>query len=364
VADVNVQIAGLLLEMGALQPSRAKGFGYSRAGSAIFSLDDLVTGHVLRGTLRDIRGIGPAAERIVLEYLESGSSATVQEALAAATPSTRADVERRRLAREGFLSRASVRVLLDAGLPPAIVSAVGYRGDFQMHTTWSDGAGDVEEMAEAALARGWSRIAVTDHSYGLPVARGMTMEHARRQQAEIAAVNERLAGRMRILQGLEANILADGTLDLPPAELRQFELVVAAPHSALRKAFDQTERMVAAVRTPGVHILGHPRGRVFNKRAGIVADWRRVFAAAAASGVAIELDGTWDRQDIDASLATQAFDAGCLFALDSDAHAPGELAYVDYALAHARLAGIPSARVINCWDDRQMFAWLGAAWER
>lgn len=219
-------------------------------------------------------------------------------------------------------------------------------------------------MADAALARGWSRIAVTDHSYGLPVARGMTMEHARRQQAEIAAVNEGLAGRLRILKGLEANILADGTLDLPPAELRQFELVVAAPHSALRKAFDQTERMVAAVRTPGVHILGHPRGRVFNKRAGIVADWRRVFAAAAASGVAIELDGTWDRQDIDASLATQAFDAGCLFALDSDAHAPGELAYVDYALAHARLAGIPSARVINCWDDRQLFAWLAAAWER
>jgi histidinol phosphatase-like PHP family hydrolase len=183
------------------------------------------------------------------------------------------------------------------------------------------------------------------------------MEQVRRQHREIRELNARFAGRFRILKGIEANVLADGRVDMEPGELARFDLVVAAPHSLLRKPFDQTPRMLTAVRTPGVHILGHPRGRVFAKRAGIVADWARVFTEAARREVAIELDGTWDRQDLDAGLARVALEAGCIFAIDSDAHAANELAYVEYGIAHARLAGIPADRVINCWDDQTLFEW-------
>jgi histidinol phosphatase-like PHP family hydrolase len=107
-----------------------------------------------------------------------------------------------------------------------------------------------------------------------------------------------------------------------------------------------------------VAILGHPRGRVFNSRPGVKADWLRVFAAAAKRRVAIELDGNWHRQDIDFELARHARDAGCIFALDSDAHSIGELRFSDYAIAHARLAGIPASRVINCWSDDELERWF------
>jgi histidinol phosphatase-like PHP family hydrolase len=343
--------------MSSLQASRQSGLGYKRAAYAIFALEMPVSEAAARGTLRDIRGIGPSSERIALEYLETGRSAIVESALAKAPSSKQEDVQRRRRARDGFLSFASVLAALRAHQPPDIVSPDDYRGDYQMHTAWSDGAEDLETMAAACLSRGWTRMCVTDHSYGLPIARGMSMEHVRRQHVEIDALNDRFGGRFRIFKGIEANILADGTVDMTPKERSEFELVVAAPHSVLRKPYDQTARMIGAVQTPGVHVLGHPRGRVFNSREGVRAEWDAVFAAAASSGVAIELDGTWDRQDVDAGLAARALDAGCLFAIDSDAHSPRELDFVAYGVAHARLARIPAGRVINCWDDERLLEW-------
>jgi histidinol phosphatase-like PHP family hydrolase len=134
-----------------------------------------------------------------------------------------------------------------------------------------------------------------------------------------------------LLKGIEANIRSDGSVDMAPDELRLLEIVVAAPHSVLRSAADQTVRMVRAVETAGVNILGHPRGRMYGSRAGVVADWPRVFDAAARSGVAIEIDGDPSRQDLDYDLAHSAVAAGCLFALDSDAHSPRDLAYVESA---------------------------------
>jgi histidinol phosphatase-like PHP family hydrolase len=121
--------------------------------------------------------------------------------------------------------------------------------------------------------------------------------------------------------------------------------------------------MIAAVRQRGVHILGHPRGRKLSTRPGVTADWDLVFEAAAESGVAIEIDGDPSRQDIDYSLARDALSAGCLFALDSDAHSTSELSYADTAIAHARLAGIPPERVVNCWDVEALLAWTGRAWK-
>jgi putative hydrolase len=144
-------------------------------------------------------------------------------------------------------------------------------------------------------------------------------------------------------------------------ELGQLEIVVAAPHAALRSADDQTARMLGAVRTPGVHIIGHPRGRMYGSRPGVTADWPAVFGEAAACGVAVEIDGDPARQDIDHELARLALDAGCVFALDSDAHGVADLAFAETAIAHARLAGIPSERVINSWPTERLLEWASDA---
>ena len=146
-------------------------------------------------------------------------------------------------------------------------------------------------------------------------------------------------------------------MDVEPADRPRFDIVVAAPHAGLRSADDQTARMLAAVATPGVHVLGHPRGRMFGSRPGVTADWPRVFAAAAALGVAIEIDGDPARQDLDDDLARAADAAGCLFALDTDAHAVNQWRYADIALAHARLAGIPADRVVNTWPLDRLLDW-------
>jgi histidinol phosphatase-like PHP family hydrolase len=190
------------------------------------------------------------------------------------------------------------------------------------------------------------------------------MDKLKRQHREIDALNRRYHGRFRLLKGIEANILADGRVDMTPKELRTLEIVVASPHSKLRSADDQTPRMLAAVAAPGVHILGHPRGRMFGSRPGVNADWDRVFAAAATSGVAIEIDGDPSRQDLDYALARQALASGCLFAVDSDAHAVSQFDFTDIALAHARLAGVPKSRIINCWPLEKLLAWAAEAWER
>jgi histidinol phosphatase-like PHP family hydrolase len=144
---------------------------------------------------------------------------------------------------------------------------------------------------------------------------------------------------------------------MTPEELASFELVLAAPHSKLRRAEDQTERMLAAVRHPAVHILAHPRGRMYSRQ-GVLARWDEVFEEAARQGVAVEIDGDPYRQDLDHTLAKRALAAGCLFALDSDAHSVSELAYADIALAHARIAKIPPARILNTWPAAKLLGWV------
>jgi histidinol phosphatase-like PHP family hydrolase len=270
---------------------------------------------------------------------------------------------RSRELREHFLSRSQVAAALnDPTLRGPRLEQ--YRGDLQMHSEYSDGGDTLAEIIEGAIARGWRYCAVTDHSYGLPIAGGVSMERLKQQHREIDALNKKYKGRFRMLKGIEANILADGRLDMKPNELRTLEMVVASPHSKLRRVDDQTPRMLAAVSTPGVHILGHPRGRMFGSRPGVNADWDRVFAAAARAGVAIEIDGDPARQDIDYSLARRAIKSGCLFAVDSDAHAVSQFDFSDIALAHARLAGVPRARIVNCWELDKLLEWAASAWQR
>jgi putative hydrolase len=348
--------AGLLQDMAALQPNERSQLGYKRAAKAVVALPVTVTDLVAAGTLRDVAFIGPSSARIISELVEAGASRTVDAAVAAAKdPKKLASLRSLRL---HFLSQVAMEQALGRSLDPAVVSKGAFRGDFQMHSAWSDGGERIETMARACMALGHTCMGITDHSYGLPIARGITMEDAVRQHREIDRLNARLDGGFRVFKGIEANILADGSLDLQLDERRVFEFVVASPHSLLRRDTDQTARMVAAVKQPGVTILGHPQGRVYNSRAGVLADWPRVFAEAAKRDVAIEIDGNWHRQDVHYALARQALGAGCVFALDSDAHAIGELRFTDYAIAHARLAGIPTERVINCWSNERLEEWM------
>jgi putative hydrolase len=354
--DLNIRAVGLLYDMAELQTAERAKFGYKRAAKAVVGLPVQVSDLLEAGTLREVPFIGPSSERIIRELVETGHSATVESAVAASRKAQQ--VAAKRQLRGNYLSQAAMLRVHGLSLGQEVVSRASFRGDFQMHTTGSDGAETVRTMVEACRALGHTCMGVTDHSYGLPIARGMTMAAVQKQHRDIDRLNEEHEGSFRVFKGIEANILINGQLDLQPEECERFEFVVASPHSLLRRSEDQTARLLGAIRASRVAILGHPRGRMYNSRAGVVAQWDRVFAEAATRRVAIEVDGNWHRQDLDFSLLGAARDAGCLFALDSDAHSIGELRFTDFALAHARLAGIAADRVINTWSDEALESWM------
>ena len=357
--DVNLEVASALYDMAAVARDEQRAFGYKRAAKAVLRIDRDITPLITSNTFKAIPGIGPTTDRIARELIVDGRSAFVERAVA---ESGKTDaVLRLHNMRRNYLSRAAVKDIVGRKGTP---SAAKYRGDFQMHSLWSDGEETLESIIGACLERGWSCAGVTDHSYGLSIAGGMTMARAAEQHAEIDALNRKYRGRFRMFKGIEANIRSDGTVDMEPGEMRQFEFIVASPHSLLRKSVDQTARMVGAVSQPGVAILGHPQGRVFNVRLGVLADWSKVFEVAAKRKVAIEIDGSWSRQDVPFELAAQALEQGCIFALDSDAHAHREFDFAEIAIAHAKLAGIPQARIVNYWSDKKFLEWARGAWDR
>src|SRR5439155_22332874 len=181
----------------------------------------------------------------------------------------------------------------------------------------------VREMADAAIERGYQFIAITDHTKGLKIAGGIDEPALQKQAEEIEAVNAALAKEgkdFRVLKSAELNISPLGLSDMESDALRRLDIVVGSFHSALRKTEDQTDRYVAALKNPDFDILGHPRGRIYNYRAGLKADWQKVFATAARFDKAVEIDSYPDRQDLDVRLLKIAKLEGCKVAIDTDAH--------------------------------------------
>jgi DNA polymerase (family 10) len=234
---------------------------------------------------------------------------------------------------------------------PAILQLDQVRGDLHVHTEWSDGHGSVRAMALAARDRGYAYVCLTDHSQGLAVAHGLDAARLRAQRAEIDQVNAELTP-FRVLQGVELEVRGDGRLDLPDDVLAELDLVVAAVHSGLGQDRERlTARAVAALRHPLVDVLAHPTGRLLDGRAGGRAggdfDLDALYAEAARTGTALEIDGDPARLDLRDVHARAAVAAGCLVSVDSDAHAPEGLENMVYGVAVAQRAWVPPERVLN-----------------
>jgi putative hydrolase len=224
---------------------------------------------------------------------------------------------------------------------------MGYRGDLHSHTDWSDGGATVLEMARAAQARGYEYLAITDHSPRITVVNGLGPERLAAQRRLIDQANSEVDG-LTILQGVEVDINEDGSLDEPDEALAALDLVIASPHVKLRmEPAAMTQRMLRAVENPHVDVIGHPTGRRPGSREGASYDFEAVFRAAAERGVVLEMDCDPARMDLSPELARLAASLGCRLALDSDAHAPDQLIYVDLGLWTARRAGISSDRIVN-----------------
>jgi histidinol phosphatase-like PHP family hydrolase len=259
--------------------------------------------------------------------------------------------------RQGFLTYAQINEAL--AIDPD--RATTPHGDLQMHTTGSDGRATLEEMLTGAREAGRAYVAVTDHSESLTVAGGMTPDERRAQGEVIDAYNAAAvaAGEpFRALRSIEMDVFPDGTIDAAPDTLEPLDVVLGAFHSKLRSKEDETERYLAALRQPRIDILAHPTTRMFSRRRGLIADWRRVFASAAERGVAVELDGSPARQDLPVHLARLALAEGVeWFSMGSDAHAVEELSYLRTSLAIAALAGIPRDRILNYRTADEVRAW-------
>ncbi|MFE3188243.1 PHP domain-containing protein [Nocardia sp. NPDC059240] len=237
------------------------------------------------------------------------------------------------------------------------------RGDLHVHSNWSDGVAPIAEMMAAAAALGHEYCALTDHSPRLTVANGLSPDRLRRQLDVIDELRERFAP-MRILTGIEVDILDDGSLDQEPELLDRLDIVVASVHSKL--AMDSaamTRRMIRAVSDGRADVLGHCTGRLVEGNRGTRAESRfdaeQVFTACRDHGTAVEINSRPERRDPPTRLLKLALDIGCDFSIDTDAHAPGQLDFLGYGAQRALDCGVPADRVVNTWPVDKLLAWAG-----
>lgn len=246
----------------------------------------------------------------------------------------------------------------EAGELPELVTLAAIRGDLHCHSTWSDGKHTIYEMAMAARDLGYDFHGVCDHSKSLTVANGLDEDRVRQQAKQIAAIQEKVP-EVRLLRGIEVDILADGSLDLDLDLLAELDLVVASVHSVFTQdVATMTARLVAALETGVVNILGHPTGRLINRREGYRFDFDTVVAAAVEHGVALEINAAPERLDLDDVMARRARRQGAMLSINSDAHRQATLAQMRYGVAQARRAWLTAADVLNTKPLGDLLAWL------
>lgn len=337
----NIQIAELLAQQ-AEHESGIRSRAFRRAARSAFLWPEEVTQLAAQNrSLTELRSVGPFIERQIRSWLEKPPRSRKK------TPEIRRD----------FISLAEARRLL--GATPAWSQRL--RGDLQMHTRWSDGSATIAEMAEAAQQRSYSYIAITDHSKGLKIAGGIDEPTLKKQGLEITRLNDLMSRSERkliVLRSLEMNLNPRGEGDMSPASLLSLDLVLGSFHSSLRTVADQTDRYLAALRNPYIQILGHPRGRIYNYRLGLKADWDRVFAEAAILDKALEIDCYPDRQDLNMDLLAIARSEGTRVSLGTDAHHPWQLDFIDLGLAAALQAKIPAERIVNFMPSLDLKIWI------
>lgn len=294
----------------------------------------------------DLPGIGEATARVILEALRGEVPAYLAKLEEAAAP-------------------------IDA-IPAGGPLRTALRGDCHTHSDWSDGGSPIEEMARAAIDLGHEYMVLTDHSPRLKVANGLSPERLRQQLQVVAEANERLAP-FRILTGIEVDILDDGALDQEPELLAQLDVVVASCHSKLRMPAEQmTRRLIGALANPHLDILGHCTGRLVGQdsrtadrgsgkgRPESEFNAELVFAAAERFGKAIEINARPERLDPPRRLLRLALEMGCVFTIDSDAHAPGQLAWQPYGCVRAEECEVPPERIMNTLPVADLLAWAAS----
>ncbi len=254
--------------------------------------------------------------------------------------------------------RGEVQAAL-AGELPDFIELSDIQSELHTHSTWSDGKVSIKEMAIAARNHGYKALAITDHSPSLGITQGVTVEDFKKQRAEIDSAQKDLGDSILILQGSEMEIKADGTLDYPDQVLAELDIVFASLHVSLRQPREQvTQRLLNAIQNPHVDVIGHPTGRLIPDREGSDLDMEAVFAAAAQSGVAMEINAHPKRLDLNDIHARQAIEMGILLSINTDAHSPGELDLMHFGVATARRGWVEAKHVINTWEPERLLGWL------
>ena len=329
-----------------LERSRAETYkvkAFRAAAETILPLGDEVAARVRAGTLRELPGIGASTAEVI------------EAAVEGRVPPRLAKLERDEggpLVRGGESVRAALR------------------GDLHSHSDWSDGGSPIEEMAFTAIELGHEYLVLTDHSPRLTVANGLSAARLGRQLEVVDAVNDHLSSAdgagFRLLRGIEVDILDHGDLDQSEEMLEQLDVRVASVHSKLKMdRVPMTRRMVTAVRNPFTNVLGHCTGRLVTGNRGMRGqsefDARQVFEACAESGTAVEINARPERRDPPSDLLRLAIEIGCLFSIDSDAHAPGQLDFQVYGCARAEEIGVDPDRIVNTWPLDRLLEWARPA---
>jgi putative hydrolase len=325
-----------------LERDRASSFkskAFRRAADVIgaYSAEELAD-RVHDGRLKRTKGIGDTTYAVIAEAVDGG------------VPSYLADLREKH-----------------GPAVPAAGLRAQLKGDLHSHTEWSDGTTPIGTMARAAQLVGLEYLVISDHSPNLTIANGLSAERLQQQLEvldELDAANE-ASGGIRLLSGIETDILLDGTLDQSPEMLDRLDVVVASVHSKLRtESREMTQRMLRAIADPRMNVLGHCTGRLVEGSRGTrpqsTFDAKAVFAACAEHDVAVEINSRPERQDPPDDLIGLALEAGCLFSIDTDAHAPGHFSFLDLGAARAEANGVPAERIVTTWPADRLLEWAAA----